>query len=933
MDETVQGIPIKDWLCTTLGGKYCNDESPVPVFSTSGPTGVRAVLPPSQAPEGSVSPGQLKALQEWQRLLDAYGRGEASLLELRDFDPAPLSGIEGWSDYYNDFITKESVLDENITDEKIRAILKSNGYSDEAIDEILAARVDNDNFSGNNVLSNALCEAGYSNCSDWGVNPKKENGTECVNDDGPGTYSNGECVTTTTENTTCWETIDGTRVEGKRDADGGCVPLVDPNAPDCTVITQENAEECGTDLDNLVECTDNLVTFDDGDGNTVERPVYARSQEDCNNNTNTLFNCGGGIFANSRDECPDVGGVTDCNLEENKDKPECQDFCSDPANANAPECIDKSFQDYVDEVGEGIANTAKGIYDDFKNVITDCVGDPIECIKKIGNKILDAGIPEKCQDLEGCDTADPDKGTYCWKDCVNFSVLAGIPGLPPLPGMGEIDVGTYRDFEDFLKGIGKDIGDFTEDPAGTLEDWKDAIIKKVKEVFGDATDTKASDIIDWLKGIFGVYTATWVWGELEEEITNLIPVTTIDDDPDLFDETKCVEEDYFNENTESCLVAGYVNCDGGENSSLQETTGGIIQGTLDDCPVIQDPRCNGIGTYNEETLKCDCPPGYENDTEDESGDCGDQVDPPIDPCDEDPESELCPGSEAFCEKEENQGHELCKSDVGCKANDGITPSGAIPDLCEKCPEGQDFNDAGVCVSKGGPGGITCEDDYPAEGALTFALQEQQRWWKANCDDGTGGTDGGGGDPLECSEITDENADRCGKKKCPDGTFVDKEAACGSTNPCDDPVYASENEDECGTSGGGFVVDCNEPRPIGTVTFELVEQQRAWDLKCGGGTEVCDNGATVESGCETCEDGTPVDSYEDGKCPPPVKPPVTPVDPPDTTSGGGGGGGGFTAEAPEISMGIEGDPALLAGRQFPITDYLAGLFTGTGGGRA
>ena len=51
------------------------------------------------------------------------------------------------------------------------------------------------------------------------------------------------------------------------------------------------------------------------------------------------------------------------------------------------------------------------------------------------------------------------------------------------------------------------------------------------------------------------------------------------------------------------------------------------------------------------------------------------------------------------------------------------------------------------------------------------------------------------------------------------------------------------------------------------------------------------------------------------------------------AGGGGGGGGFTAEAPEISMGIEGDPALLAGRQFPITDYLAGLFTGTGGGRA
>ena len=128
MDDTVEGMPVKDWLCSTLGGKYCNDESSVPTFSESGPTGIGAVIPPSQPPEGSVSPGQLKALQEWQRLLDAYGRGEASLLELRDFDSDPLAGIEGWSDYYNDFITKESVLDENITDEKIRAILKSNGY-------------------------------------------------------------------------------------------------------------------------------------------------------------------------------------------------------------------------------------------------------------------------------------------------------------------------------------------------------------------------------------------------------------------------------------------------------------------------------------------------------------------------------------------------------------------------------------------------------------------------------------------------------------------------------------------------------------------------------------------------------------------------------------------------------------------------------------
>ena len=487
MDDTVEGTPVKDWLCDTLGGKYCNDESPVPTFSESGPTGIGAVMPPSQAPEGSVSPGQLKALQEWQRLLDAYGRGEASLLDLRDFDSNPLSGIEGWSDYYNDFITKESVLDESITDEKIRAILKSNGYSDEAIDEILAAEVDNDNFSGNNVLSNALCEAGYSNCSNWGVNPKNENGTECLNDDGPGTYSNGECVTTTTENTTCYETIDGTKVEGKRDADGGCVPLVDPNAPDCTVITQENAEECETDLDNLVECADNLVTFDvanpdDENGNpvpptTVERPVYARSQEDCDNNTNTLFNCGGGIFANSRDECPDVGGVTDCNLEENKDLPECQ---PDPTD---------EFQGLYDEYGKEIVDKVKGLYDKIKNKWDRCT-DPenaVECVGELVRTIL-PGLSEDCKETGG-----PTDEWY--RNCVTVGVIIAIPGIDfPLPGGIGADA-TIGEIEDALKDSGKSIEDFLEDPVGVISEVFGNIWDKIKGAWEDTTDKTWGNLI------------------------------------------------------------------------------------------------------------------------------------------------------------------------------------------------------------------------------------------------------------------------------------------------------------------------------------------------------------------------------------------------------------------------------------------------------
>ena len=133
MVDEVNGMPIEDFLCDTLGGNYCDDESAVPTFSESGPTGASAVISPSQAPEGSVSPGQLKALQEWQRLLDAYNNKEVSLSELKDFDTGPLSGIEGWSDYYNNFIT--SATDDGTEDEDPALTELISQYGEEAVED------------------------------------------------------------------------------------------------------------------------------------------------------------------------------------------------------------------------------------------------------------------------------------------------------------------------------------------------------------------------------------------------------------------------------------------------------------------------------------------------------------------------------------------------------------------------------------------------------------------------------------------------------------------------------------------------------------------------------------------------------------------------------------------------------------------------------
>ena len=64
----------------------------------------------------------------------------------------------------------------------------------------------------------------------------------------------------------------------------------------------------------------------------------------------------------------------------------------------------------------------------------------------------------------------------------------------------------------------------------------------------------------------------------------------------------------------------------------------------------------------------------------------------------------------------------------------------IPNEGEECnvPETgeQGTIENGVCnpsniATPTGPDGIKCEDGYP-EGSLTFALQDQQTWWKGNC---------------------------------------------------------------------------------------------------------------------------------------------------------------------------------------------------------
>ena len=410
----------------------------------------------------------LAKIKEWNELKEAYENGEATLRDLQNFDPGVLSSNETWMGQYNDFVTQESQAPK--TWEEIEEILRRNGYSDDEIQEVKdSIRPPGGEFQGSLVLPGILSELGYEGGDWWDVRPVS--GTPCDADGFFGTYDeDGNCVSTGIEGKEgdpCG--VGGTRdkygvCQGEDTGDEGADEGTDEETPDCTVVTQENAEECGYEITS--------------DGQLI--PVDP-------NLPNNYVSCGDNIFVEEGTECPET-----------------------------PETL----EDLIGEFGEAAVDTAQQVYDYIEDKIGEIKDDPLGVLREI----LTGGVlsgDERCWegDMQSCDTANPDDGDICWKDCVNIVGVLGIPGIPLPPGIG--DFGTVRDLEDFLKGIGKDIGEFIEDPAGAIEGWIERIIDKIKGVFDSTTDD-ASAIIDWLKGIFGASVGAWVWGQIEEEVTDTV---------------------------------------------------------------------------------------------------------------------------------------------------------------------------------------------------------------------------------------------------------------------------------------------------------------------------------------------------------------------------------------------------------------------------
>jgi len=210
--------------------------------------------------------------------------------------------------------------------------------------------------------------------------------------------------------------------------------------------------------------------------------------------------------------------------------------------------------------------------------------------------------------------------------------------------------------------------------------------------------------------------------------------------------------------------------------------------------------------------------------------------------------------------------------------------------------------------------------------------------------------------LECVEIPEEIT----KIECPEGTakagqMVDDINDCGSVqvNPCDDATYAANNPLECGEDPECNDCSCAEyaaanPEECGEVVINPCDDAvyaAENPLECGGEEETCENGATDWPLCSECPDGTatspevPCPGSECVDCTCAEYAAANPEECGGTEEeeeevegggfggGGFGGGGGGSGMFEPFTATISGDPQLLARREFPITDYLAGLFKG------
>ena len=476
----------------------------------------------------------------------------------------------------------------------------------------------------------------------------------------------------------------------------------------------------------------------------------------------------------------------------------------------------EEVKDAVEKLGQDVYDQATGALNSIVDETKAIVQDPVGALEQIARNIIEQNtgvtISEECGEYTR-------GGAEWFKKCVKFGVILSIPGLEiPAAILGSVFGGaTIQDMEDVLVAAGKkweDIKNGTTTPEQILEDLGDWVTGKITDVFKDIEGgITVEGILKKIGDFLPPVIAAVVYNKFKDKINTAIGVPVF-----LTTEEQCEAQGTTEDpnNPGSCLPVteeptfdcASVNRSGGVVNT-EEDCGGCLDGyQASDNGCIESPvTCGENEKLNELTGKCE-----------------EVVDfTPGDPCNTD-EGAGKYNQEGECIVDENTENVEC-------TNGATKESG-----CEECADGSspDQHEGNNCS-----GELITENPNSDDELCNGPRPPQTQNDKNYCfDQGY----------APCGEGTEEYQNGRWYKEC---TPI-------SGDPCaSEPEAGSFAYYNCVNEGWGTCDDNTEK--AGEWVFDPTNN-------CGATTSTeCGNGATEESNCEKCEDGSLPSEHEGNNC--------------------------------------------------------------------